>query len=87
MSESTLSNLLTENRRFAPPPELAANANATADQYDLAGADRIAFWELQARRLSWAEPWQQALEWNAPFAKWFVGGKINVAYNLSLIHI
>jgi acetyl-CoA synthetase len=87
VSESTLSNLLTENRRFAPPPELAANANATADQYDLAGADRIAFWELQARRLSWAEPWQQALEWNAPFAKWFVGGKINVAYNCVDRHI
>ena len=87
MSESTLSNLLTENRRFAPPPELAANANASADQYDLAGADRIAFWELQARRLSWAEPWQQALEWNAPFAKWFVGGKINVAYNCVDRHV
>ncbi|MGH8834789.1 MAG: acetate--CoA ligase [Actinomycetes bacterium] len=87
MSESTLSNLLTENRRFAPPPELAAHANATADQYDLAGADRIAFWELQARRLSWAEPWQQALEWNAPFAKWFVGGKINVAYNCVDRHV
>ncbi|HKE51348.1 MAG TPA: acetate--CoA ligase [Actinomycetes bacterium] len=87
MSESTLSNLLTENRRFAPPPELAANANATADQYDLAGADRIAFWELQARRLSWAEPWQQALDWNAPFAKWFVGGKINLAYNCVDRHV
>jgi acetyl-CoA synthetase len=87
VSESTLSNLLTENRRFAPPPELAAHANATADQYDLAGADRIAFWELQARRLSWAEPWQQALEWNAPFAKWFVGGKINVAYNCVDRHV
>jgi len=87
VSESTLSNLLTENRRFAPPPELAANANATADQYDLAGADRIAFWELQARRLSWAEPWQQALDWNAPFAKWFVGGKINLAYNCVDRHV
>jgi acetyl-CoA synthetase len=87
VSESTLSNLLTENRRFAPPPELAANANATADQYDLAGADRIAFWDLQARRLSWAEPWRQVLEWNAPFAKWFVGGKINVAYNCVDRHV
>jgi len=87
VSESTLSNLLTENRRFAPPPELAAHANATAEQYDLARADRIAFWELQARRLSWAEPWRQALEWNAPFAKWFVGGKINVAYNCVDRHV
>ena len=87
MSESTLSNLLTETRRFAPPKELAAAANAKADQYEEAQADRIAFWDLQARRLDWAEPWQQTLEWNAPFAKWFVGGKLNVAYNCVDRHV
>ncbi|MCI0685695.1 MAG: acetate--CoA ligase [Sporichthyaceae bacterium] len=87
MSESTLSNLLTETRRFAPPKELAAAANAKADQYEQAQADRIAFWDLQARRLSWAEPWQQTLEWNPPFAKWFVGGRLNVAYNCVDRHV
>jgi acetyl-CoA synthetase len=81
MSE-TLANLLNETRQFPPPPDLAANANVKADAYEAAKADRLGFWEAQARRLSWAKQWDQVLDWsNPPFAKWFVGGELNVAYN------
>ena len=87
MSE-TLENLLREERRFEPPAELAAAANVKADAYEDAAADRIAFWETQARRLDWAQEWDQALDWsNPPFAKWFVGGKLNVAYNCLDRHV
>ena len=87
MSE-TLENLLQETRQFPPPAELAAAANVTADAYDEAAADRLAFWEKQARRLNWAKPWDQVLDWsNPPFAKWFVGGELNIAYNCLDRHV
>ncbi|MEU7003713.1 acetate--CoA ligase [Nonomuraea sp. NPDC046570] len=82
-----LSNLLHENRRFAPPAELAAAANVTAAAYDEAAADRLAFWERAADRLSWTKRWDTTLEWNPPFAKWFVGGQLNVAYNCVDRHV
>ena len=76
-----LDTLLVEERRFAPPPEFAAQANATADLYQRAARDRLAFWEEQARQLEWSEPWTRVLEWNLPHARWFVGGKLNVSVN------
>ncbi|MDO7868456.1 acetate--CoA ligase [Nocardioides sp. WY-20] len=88
MSDETLSNLLHENRRFAPPIELAANANVTAADYEDAARDRLAFWEKQAGRLTWAEPWTQVLDdSNPPFFQWFVGGKLNAAYNCVDRHV
>jgi acetyl-CoA synthetase len=88
MSEETLSNLLNETRSFAPPAELAANANATAAMYAEASADRLAFWAKQAERITWAKPFEQVLDWtNAPFAKWFTGGKLNAAYNCVDRHV
>jgi acetyl-CoA synthetase len=84
---ATLSNLSTENRSFSPSAEFAAQANATADWYDLADADREAFWAEQAERLHWAQKWERVLDWDAPFAKWFVGGKLNVAYNCVDRHV
>jgi len=86
-SSEALSNLLHENRRFPPTPEFAAQANVTAEAYDEAASDRLAFWEKQAHRLSWATPWTQVLEWERPFAKWFVGGTLNVAYNCVDRHV
>ncbi|MGH3321887.1 MAG: acetate--CoA ligase, partial [Streptosporangiaceae bacterium] len=86
-AENTLSNLLRENRRFAPPAELAAHANVTSAVYEEAAADPVAFWERQARRLSWDRQWDEALQWNPPFAKWFVGGKINAAVNCLDRHV
>ncbi|MEV0630551.1 acetate--CoA ligase [Nonomuraea wenchangensis] len=82
-----LSNLLQENRRFAPPADLAASANVTAAAYDEAAADSLSFWEHAAERLTWAKRWDRTLEWNPPFAKWFIGGELNVAYNCVDRHV
>jgi acetyl-CoA synthetase len=88
LEKTTLENLLQENRRFAPPEQLAASANVGADAYQAAAADRLGFWEAAARRLDWATPWQQTLDWSRPpFAKWFVGGQLNVAYNCLDRHV
>ena len=88
MSDETLSNLGTEERRFEPPAELAANANLKAEAYGRATADRLAFWEEQAGRLDWAQKWDRVLDWdNPPFAKWFVGGKLNASYNCVDRHV
>src|SRR5947209_7439152 len=84
----TLSNLLRENRRFRPPQELADHANVTGTAYDAADADREAFWATQAGRLHWDEPWTQILDWSEkPFAKWFVGGRLNASYNCVDRHV
>ena len=82
-----LSALLHENRRFPPSPEFAAAAVAQPGIYEHAASDPVAFWEEQARRLTWAQPWHTALEWEMPYAKWFVGGKLNVAYNCVDRHV
>jgi acetyl-CoA synthetase len=88
MTEPGLSNLMHEERRFEPPPDLAAAANVKADVYERATADRLGFWAEQAERISWAEPWTEVLDWsNAPFAKWFVGGRLNASYNCLDRHV
>ncbi|MFF7409981.1 acetate--CoA ligase [Streptomyces lydicus] len=88
MSNESLANLLKEERRFAPPSDLAAHANVTAAAYEEAAADRLGFWAEQARRLTWHTEPTQTLDWsNAPFAKWFADGKLNVAYNCVDRHV
>nr|WP_155071327.1 acetate--CoA ligase [Streptomyces taklimakanensis] len=88
VSNESLANLLKEERRFAPPAELAANANVTAEAYDRAKADRLGFWAEQARRLSWETEPTETLDWsNPPFAKWFKDGRLNVAYNCVDRHV
>ncbi|MEJ8649612.1 acetate--CoA ligase [Streptomyces sp. MS1.AVA.3] len=88
MSNESLANLLKEERRFPPPADLAANANVTAAAYEQAAADRLGFWAEQAGRLSWETAPTQTLDWsNAPFAKWFADGKLNVAYNCVDRHV
>ena len=73
---------------FPPSADFAASANATADLYDEAERDRLAFWDKQAKRLSWDAPFTEVLDWSeAPFAKWFVGGTLNVAYNCVDRHV
>jgi acetyl-CoA synthetase len=84
---STLDNLSTESRSFPPPDGFAEQANATADWYERGDDDREGFWAEQADRLSWATRWDQVLDWQPPFAKWFVGGKLNVAYNCVDRHV
>ncbi|MFO7172857.1 MAG: acetate--CoA ligase [Bacillota bacterium] len=77
-----LEALLQESRLFPPPPEFAARANVNSpDIYAEAAQDRLAFWARQAERLHWFRKWDQVLQWDPPFAKWFIGGKLNAAYN------
>src|SRR4051812_28159367 len=86
-SDEQLSSRLPEGG-FPPPEAIAADANVGPDVYERAAADRVGFWEEAARRLDWAQPWDQALDWsNPPFAKWFVGGKLNVAVNCVDRHV
>ncbi|RKN10161.1 acetate--CoA ligase [Streptomyces radicis] len=88
MSNESLANLMTETRRFAPPAEVAADANITAAAYEAAATDRLGFWAEQARRLSWATPPTETLDWsNPPFAKWFADGRLNVSYNCVDRHV
>ncbi|HZG98191.1 MAG TPA: acetate--CoA ligase [Nocardioidaceae bacterium] len=88
MSEATLSNLSTEQRRFEPPAELAADANLTAEAYERAAGDRLGFWAEQAERLDWGQRWDEVLDWSdPPFAKWFVGGTLNASVNCLDRHV
>ncbi|AUI49887.1 acetate--CoA ligase [Arthrobacter crystallopoietes] len=88
-TSDALENLLQENRKFAPSEEFAANAVVKPGIYEEADADHEAFWAKQARELlSWNEDFTQTLDWSdAPFAKWFVGGTLNAAYNALDRHV
>jgi len=77
---------LKEERLFAPPAEFSSRAHIKSIEeyerlYKEADTDPEAFWARIARELEWFEPWTKVLEWDAPWAKWFVGGKLNLAYN------
>jgi acetyl-CoA synthetase len=89
MSQPEIENLsMAEGQRFAPDDAFMSQANATAELYEEAERDYVAFWERLAReRLSWETPFETTLEWEPPFAKWFVGGKLNVAYNCIDRHV
>jgi acetyl-CoA synthetase len=77
----TLSALLHESRRFDPPPELAATANAQSGIYEAAAKDPLAWWAEEAEHLHWDHPFDEVLQWDLPFAKWFVGGRLNASVN------
>jgi len=88
VSEQGMTNLMHEERHFDPPEDFARNANVKADAYEEADRDRLAFWGKQAERITWAEPFTEVLDWsNPPFAKWFVGGKLNASYNCVDRHV
>ncbi|NKS18153.1 acetate--CoA ligase [Rhodococcus hoagii] len=73
---------------YPPSAAFAAAANAGPELQAEADRDRLAFWDAQARRLDWATPWTEVLDWSdAPVAKWFVGGSLNVAYNCVDRHV
>lgn len=88
-SHQTINTLLEESRLYAPPAAFRHQANVRdASIYARAAHHPIEFWEEQARELSWFQPWDTALDWeNAPFAKWFVGGKLNACYNCVDRHV
>jgi acetyl-CoA synthetase len=91
-SGPNIDSILTEKRSFPPPAEFSKNAIIRSkEEYDKicarAAADPEAFWADIARELHWFEPWTKVLEWNAPWAKWFLGGKINLSYNCLDRHV
>jgi acetyl-CoA synthetase len=83
-----IENLMGEGRSFPPDPAFAAQANASQDIYAEAEADFEGFWKrLAEQRLSWTTPFETTLEWELPFAKWFVGGQLNVSENCLDRHV
>ncbi|HLG50915.1 MAG TPA: AMP-binding protein, partial [Chloroflexota bacterium] len=84
----TIEALLQEQRRYPPPAEFAARANANDPSiYQRADEDPEGFWAEQAKSLDWFKPYQKVLEWDPPWAKWFVGGELNACYNCVDRHI
>jgi len=87
MSQPTIESILKEKRQFHPSAEFAQNAQIKSLEeyqqlYEKAKADPQGFWaELAEQELDWFEKWDRVLDWEPPFAKWFVGGKINISYN------
>ncbi len=81
--------LLQTEQTFPPPPEFAAQANASDPGiYERAEADPETWWASWAEKLEWIEPWEQILDWSdPPFAKWFVGGKLNACANCLDRHV
>lgn len=87
MSQDTIESILQEKRLFQPPAEFSEKAHIKSLEeyqalYDKAKADPQAFWgELATQELDWFQKWDAVLDWQPPFAKWFVNGKINISYN------
>ncbi|XZN93769.1 MAG: acetate--CoA ligase [Microcoleus sp.] len=87
MSQDTIESILQEKRLFQPPAEFSQKAHIKSLEeyqalYDKAKADPQAFWaELATQELDWFQKWDAVLDWQPPFAKWFVNGKINISYN------
>src|SRR6266481_1612153 len=81
-NEKSLSALLDERRTFPPSEEFKKRANwSNPAIYEQAANAPEGFWAAEAKHLDWFAPWQRVLEWNVPWAKWFVGAKLNVTYN------
>jgi acetyl-CoA synthetase len=84
-TSQTIDTMLLEERRYAPPEEFARQANAQRDIYE---RDWEEFWETEGReRVSWFEPFSQLYEWELPYAKWYLGGKLNMTYNCVDRHV
>jgi acetyl-CoA synthetase len=79
--------MFLEERRFPPPEEFAKEANAKLDIYERA-KNPERFWREEAqRRVTWFEPFHEVLQWDPPYAKWFLGGKVNACYNCVDRHV
>jgi acetyl-CoA synthetase len=88
VASDAIEGMLDEARTFPPPEEFKADARTTgAEIYDEADADREGFWAQQATELEWFEDWDTILDWQPPYAKWFVGGKLNVSHNCLDRHV
>ncbi len=88
MSEPTIEGLLAEDRRFPPPPGFKQDALVVdTDLYAEADNDYEGFWARSAAALDWSKEWDTILDWDLPFAKWFVGGELNVSQNCLDRHV
>jgi acetyl-CoA synthetase len=82
---NTIDTMLLEERRYAPDPEFARQANAQPEIYE---RDWEEFWETEGRnRVTWFEPFTKLYEWEPPYAKWYLGGKLNVCFNCVDRHV
>ncbi len=86
-ASEALSALLQEDRRFPPTRQFAAQAVAQPGIYAEAAKNPVAWWAEQARGLRWETPWEKDLEWDPPFARWFVGGRLNASVNCLDRHV
>ncbi|HZZ64059.1 MAG TPA: AMP-binding protein, partial [Candidatus Baltobacteraceae bacterium] len=86
-TDESIEALSQETRRFAPPPQFAAAANAQPGIYEEAERDYLRFWANWARKLEWFTPFTKTLEWNEPFARWFSDGTLNVCVNCLDRHV
>src|SRR5437879_4979623 len=83
--EHAIETILLEERRYPPPSHFASQANAQPDIYD---RDFDELWETEAReRVTWFEPFEKLYEWEPPYAKWYLGGKLNVCFNCVDRHV
>ena len=87
MSELTIESILQEKRLFQPPEKFVQTAQIKGieqykELYEKAKSNPEEFWaELAETELDWFQKWDKVLEWQPPFAKWFINGKINISYN------
>lgn len=91
-ADTSIDSVLQEQRKFEPPTEFAQRAYIKSlEEYERIYKESIEepekFWGRVARELYWFRPWDKVLEWNAPWAKWFVGGQINLSYNCLDRHV
>src|SRR5690242_2728213 len=91
-SPTSIDSILNEQRLFQPSEEFRAGAHIKSlaeyqRLYQEAQDDPDRFWGDIARELHWFKPWDRVLEWNLPFAKWFVGGQMNLSYNCLDRHV
>jgi len=85
VSDKAIETLLAEERRYPPPEQFAEQAIATADIYDVPFDE---FWDREGReRVSWFEPFTSLYEWELPYVKWYLDGKLNVSYNCLDRHV
>ena len=78
--KNTIDVLLEEDRRFKPPRSFKGKANIKDVKiYQRASQNPEQFWTLFARELDWFQPWDRVLEWNPPWVKWFLNGKLNIS--------
>src|SRR4051794_34339733 len=83
--QHAIETILLEERRYTPPEDFASQANAQPDIYD---RDFEEFWETEGReRVTWFEPFGKLLEWEPPYAKWYLGGKLNICFNCVDRHV